>query len=782
MVPIGRTNSLNRFSDTLAGIIFRRRRLILGIFVLITLVMIVSAFQLRTDAGFSKLIPLQHPYMKVFSQYSDTFGRADRVLIAVIARDGDMFDPAFFRLLEQITDRIFFMPGVDRTQIHSLFTPNVRYTEIVEDGISGGNVIPDDFNFEDQDLDRVRSNILKADIVGRLVANDFSGALISAQLMEFDPDTGKRLEYLQVADYLEKEISAEFDTGTGPVDIHIIGFARLIGDIAAGIKVIIGFFFIALLITYALVAAYAQSWRLAAVPIICSLMAVVWLLGLLPMLGYGIDPMSILVPFLVFAVGVSHGVQMLGGLRDGLCLGQDQQQASRHTFGRLLLPGSIALLSDSIGFITILAIDIGIIREMAITASLGVAVVILTNLFLLPLLLADVRLPRDYTRRILLLQQRMRSLWWRLSGMTSARPAAAAVTVAILLLIPGLYYGTAIEIGDRQTGVPELRPDARYNVDSRIIADKFSIGIDVLTVFAETEPQACINYAVMNDMDGFAWHVLNHPGVQSTAALPISVKHIHVGLNEGSLKWHVLPRNQSMLAQTVAYIPTSSGLLNTDCSIMPVYIYTRDHTAETIGSVIDHIRHYQSDPGEAGIDYRLAGGNVGVMAATNEEVADSQFPILLYVYTAIVMLCLFSFRSLAATVCIVLPLALVSLLTYALMSYLKIGLKVNTLPVVALGVGIGVDYGIYIFSRLREHLARGESLRQAYYQSLTTSGFGVLTTALTLTAGVMTWICSPLQFQADMGMLLIFMFVASMLGAVLLLPALARWLLPAVKI
>lgn len=767
------------FSDSLAHFIFARRRPILIIFMLITVGMIGSASQLRIDSGFSKLIPLQHPYMKVFSEYAEIFGHADRVLIAVIASDGDMFTPEFFRTLEEITDKVFFMPGVDRTQVRSLFTPNVRYTEVVEDGISGGNVIPDDFDFSKTDLGIVRDNSLKAGIVGRLVANDFSGALVTAQLMEIDPNTGRRLDYLQVAEYLEREIRSEFGGEDSPVDIHIIGYARLIGDIADGIKLIIVFFFITLLITYGLVAFYAQSWRLAAVPIVCSLVSVIWLIGMLPLIGYGIDPMSILVPFLVFAVGISHGIQMLSGLRGGLYLGQDQKQATRHTFSRLLIPGAVALLSDTIGFITILAIDIGIIREMAITASLGVALVILTNLILLPVLLADVRLPGDYAQRIQILHDRMQHLWWRLSGITCAKPAAVMIACAVLLLVVGLHYGMAIEIGDRHTGVPELHPEARYNVDSRLIADKFSVGTDVMTVFAQTHSQACVDYTVMNDLDRFAWYVENHPGVHSTQSLSELTKHIHAGLNEGSLKWHTLPRNESVLAQAVSHVPTSSGLLNTDCSVMPVIIYTRDHKAETISNIVSYIKGYRSAVDREIIEYRLAGGNIGVMAATNQEVAASQFPILFYVYGAIIVLCLLSFRSLAATACIVLPLALVSLLTYALMSGLEIGLKVNTLPVVALGVGIGVDYGIYIFSRVREYLAQARPLRQAYYHALTTTGFGVLTTALTLAAGVMTWIYSPLQFQADMGILLVFMFLASMLGTLLLLPALARWLLPA---
>jgi predicted RND superfamily exporter protein len=232
------------------------------------------------------------------------------------------------------------------------------------------------------------------------------------------------------------------------------------------------------------------------------------------------------------------------------------------------------------------------------------------------------------------------------------------------------------------------------------------------------------------------------------------------------------------MAQSVTYIDTSTGLLNNDCSVMPVVIYTADHKAETIDRVVAAVKEFRQQHGREDLKFRLATGNVGVMAATNEAVSAAQFPMLAWVFAAIILLCLVTFRSVRATLCIVIPLMLVSLLAYALMAMLEIGLKTSTLPVVALGVGIGVDYGIYIYSRLRGIRAEGKPLRDAYRQTLSIAGIGVLFTAITLAVGVATWIFSPLKFQADMGILLTFMFLVNMIGAVMLLPALAAWMLP----
>jgi predicted RND superfamily exporter protein len=282
----------------------------------------------------------------------------------------------------------------------------------------------------------------------------------------------------------------------------------------------------------------------------------------------------------------------------------------------------------------------------------------------------------------------------------------------------------------------------------------------------------------MSLIDDFEWRMRNVPGVQSVFGIAGVAKIINAGWNEGSLKWRVLPRNSSTMAQAVTYIDTSTGLLNSDCSVMPVYIYTVDHKAETINRIVNAVKTFQKEHGTEEVKFRLATGNVGVMAATNETVSAAQFPMLLWVFAAIIVLCLITFRSLKATLCIVVPLALVSILAYALMTVLEIGLKVSTLPVVALGVGIGVDYGIYIFSRFKAYLSDGQSIQEAYRNTLTITGNGVLFTGITLATGVATWIFSPLKFQADMGILLTFMFLVNMAGAIILLPALACYLKP----
>jgi predicted RND superfamily exporter protein len=747
--------------------VFGSRALILALLAIITVALAGQATQLRLHAGFEKRLPLTHPYMKTFLQYRDAFGGADRLLIAVRARDGDIFTAHFFTALQRATDAVFFLPGIDRSSVRSLFTPNVRFVEIVEGGFTGGNVVPADFQPTPANLERVRENIFKADLLGRLVASDFSAALISAELIAPDPLSAAKFNYLDLADQLEHLREGLVDD---QIDIHIVGFAEAMGDVAEGAIGVTAFFGLTFVIIAILVYAFVGSLTLTSVALACSLIAVLCSLGAVSLLGFGLDPLSILLPFLIFAIGVSHGIQMINAYGAELAFGADRSTAARVAFRQLLVPGGTALVTDILGFLTIGLIGVRILQELAIAAATGIMAVILTNLLLMPVLLSLIG-PCAHTAPSV--AGRLPWLYRPISSLARPKGATLSLLAGVLLLTWGAAESRNLRIGDLDPGLAELRPESRYNQDSAYIASHFAIGVDVLQVMVETGPNSCIDHDVMAGIDRFQWHMANVPGVSSTLSLPQLAKIIHAGWNEGSLKWRVLPRNESNLAQAVAPIETSSGLLNADCSVMPVLIFAEDHRAETIDRIATAAESYAAANPSENYRFRLAAGNLAVMAATNDIVEAEQIPILLYVYAAIVALCLLTFRSIRAVLCIVLPLALVSVLVYAVMAASGIGLRLSTLPVAALAVGIGVDYGIYVYSRLDHFLKQGLELAEAWRETLRVTGKAVLLTGLTLALGVSSWVFSALKFQADMGILLAFAFLANMLGALLLLPALA---------
>jgi predicted RND superfamily exporter protein len=763
-------------ASRLERLIFGHRTPILVLFTFGTMLLAAVAVRgLRIDASFNKTLPVRHEYMRTYLDPKVAeFRGANRVLIALIARDGNMFTPEFFAALRKATDEVIVMDGIDRTRVQSIFTPNVRYLEVVEDGIEAGNVIPADFTPTAANMTRVRDNIRKAGIIGRLVANDFSGALVSAIVLDQDAQ-GKPVDPIKVAHELELKVRQGLE-GRG-IDVRMIGFAKVMGDIADGAASVVVFAVITLVLTLLAVRLYCQSWRVAFVPVLCAGVAVIWQLGALVSLRYGIDPIGLLVPFLVFAIGVSHGVQKISAVSDAAFAGLGSMEAARRTFRQLLAPAVIALLADLVGFVTILMIPVQVIREMAITASIGVAIVILTDLVLLPVLVSYVHFDAGYRGRVERRQRWLAALWRRLSGITGRGPALAIIAVAAVLAALGSWKGRETPIGDTQAGVPELRPDSRYNRDNDVITSRFNIGVDVLTAIVESTEPVCVSHDLMSAVDRFGWHMRNVAGVQDVITLPFIAKIAIAGWNEGSLKWRSIPREQTQLTQSTRYIETSTGLLNDNCDVVPVMMFLADHRAGTIERVVTAVKGWRNANPVAGAQVRLAAGNVGVMAATNETVKAKEMMILAGVFAAVFVMCLLTFRSAVGTILVVVPLALVSVLVYAVMALVGIGLKVSTLPMVALGAGIGVDYGIYLFSRMQEFLHQGLSVRDSYERTLRVTGASIIFTGITLAIGVATWVFSPLKFQADIGIMLTFMFLVNMLAAIVLLPALAAWLI-----
>ena len=822
--PNAEPNAFQRFAEKL---IFGNRIVVLIIFTAITAAMAFFASQLKVEAGFKKLVPLQHEYMRTFLDYERNFGGANRVLIAVLDKSGNMFNQPFFQAMENITADAAKIDHADPSRESSIFTPNVRFVEVVEDGFAGGNVIPQTFtpNIEGfqatpEQFATIKANIEKAGIVGRLVAKDFSGAMVWVDLVPEDPEHGVTIDYNKIDEQLEA-IRHKYENDH--TTVAVIGFAKMIGDISTGAKSVIVFFFVTIAFTWLLLFAYSASVKLASLTVFCALVAVVWMLGALHLLGFGLDPLNMLTPFLIFAIAVSHGEQMInrfrgelffGGLEDGSVeelrtrQGVDAHTAARLAFRMLLVPGTVALIAGCIGFATILIIPVRIIFELAVTATVGVALIILTDLILLPVLLSFCRLRNLDSKRAWRLRQltQFDKLWRVLAHLSRPLPAAIVILIGLGMWAAAAQYGSRVMIGDAQKGVAELKSDARYNRDAALISDKFALGVDMLNVIAEGAPNACTtSYPVMETLDRFAWAMRNVEGVAQVITLPAAAKIVNAGWNEGNIRWRVLPRDNDALRQDTQGFETDSGLLNEDCSAMPVMMFLTDHRATTIDTVIAAVKKFREDnhvfagpkanlradlakqfadaqaEGKTFVsdklNLRLATGNVGVMAATNDEVRAVDHMMLYLLYAAVFVMCLVSFRSPLAALCIVLPLVLVTELGHSLMVQLDIGKKVNTLTVLALGVGIGVDYAIYIFARMREALRAGRPLTEAYFVALKTTGIAIFYTALTLAIGVGLWIFSDLKFQADMGVLLTFMFVVNMIAAIVFLPALCRWLL-----
>ncbi|EKF75276.1 hypothetical protein A11A3_04830 [Alcanivorax hongdengensis A-11-3] len=779
-----------RISKGIAGGLFAVRPLILLAFIVATVVLGLQASKIQLNTDIRKMIPLDHPYIQNFLEHQSdlNLGNDIRVIVEETQHD-DIFNADYMQALKDVTDDVFAMEGVDPSKISSLWTSNVRWNEVTEQGFQGGEVIPLGYDGSEQKLEQLRTNVLRSGQVGRLVADNFRSSVVHAQLLDAlgkdgvdIPALSAKLELLR-SDYQKKYPN---------VSIHIVGLAKKAGDVMSAAQEVAMFFFFTLALIAVLLLVDTRCIRSALTVTGCSFIAVIWQLGIVSYLGFTIDPYSMLVPFLVFAIAVSHGVQVVNTLANFAAGGMDSRTAARSTLEALCVPGMVALLSDAIGFLTLYIIDIGVIRELAMAASIGVAVIIISNLVVVPMVLSYLGVSGAAVRKIQAGDKKDHPLATLFARFTKTPLAIVSIVIALAGYGVGIYYSQDLKIGDLDKGAPELWPDPcadqecprgfqpkhryQYNHDVNFLVSNYSVSADVLVVMAKTPVESCNAYEAMETIDDLAWQMRNVEGVQDVVTIASATKQIATNMNEGSLKWATVSRDQYALNNAMSFMPDS--LYNLNCSLTPVYVFLDDHKAETLDRVTAAVAKFakaHNNPDQ--VVFKLASGNAGVEAATNQTIAANQYPMLALVYAVVSVLILLAFRSLRAVICIIVPLGLTSILCQALMAQLGIGVKVATLPVIALGVGIGVDYGIYIYSKLSEFLKQGMDLEQAYKETLKTTGKAVAFTGITLAVGVVFWVFSSIKFQADMGILLTFMFLWNMIGALWLLPALGRFLL-----
>lgn len=777
-------------SQNIAGALFKARKVVLVLFVALTALLGYQASKIQLNTDISKMVPLDHPYIQNYFEHKNDLSLGNDIRLIVAETQGeDIFNDDYMMALKEVTDQVFALEGVDPSKISSLWTSNVRWNEVTEQGFQGGEVIPAGYDGSEQSLEQLRTNVLRSGQVGRLVADNFQSSVVHAHLLDALGDDGVDIPALSAS--LE-EIRSTFQDKYPNVRIHIVGLAKKAGDVMSAAQEVAMFFFLTLGLIALLLLLDTRCIRSALTVSICSFVAVIWQLGIVSILGFTIDPYSMLVPFLVFAIAVSHGVQIVNTLANYVASGLSSLDASKSTLQALVVPGMVALVSDAIGFLTLYMIDIGVIRELAMAASIGVAVIIITNLIVVPVVLSYVGVSGAAVRKIQAGEEKDHPLAGLFARFTRPGMAAASIIIAVVGYAGGIYLSQDLKIGDLDKGAPELWPDPceemdcprgyepkdryRYNHDVNFLVSNYSVSADVLVVMGKTPQEACNTYQAMQAADDMAWTLQNVEGVQDVATIASATKMIATNMNEGSMKWATISRDQYALNNVMSFMPDS--LYNLDCSLTPIYVFLDDHKAETLDRVTKAVAEFsETRNNQDVIEFKLASGNAGVEAATNQTIEASQYPMLALVYAVVSILVLIAFRSIRAVICIIVPLGLTSILCQALMAQMGIGVKVATLPVIALGVGIGVDYGIYIYSKLSEYLKQGMDLESAYKETLKTTGKAVAFTGITLAVGVIFWVFSSIKFQADMGILLTFMFLWNMIGALWLLPALGRFLL-----
>ncbi|HSC76207.1 MAG TPA: MMPL family transporter [Pseudomonadales bacterium] len=785
-------------------LIFNHRPIWLVIIAILTCYFTFEMMRIKIDARFEKMLPMQHEFLQnMFSRLDDLTQKGLSFKIVIENTQGDIFDKEYLQVLQGIHDQVFNINGIDRTAMRSMWAPSVRWQAVTPQGFEGDRLIPGEYDGSAESLERVKTNVLRSNEIGRLISDNFKSSIVETYVFSTYPSDdargnheGETINFKDMGSILEgirTEVNTKYN---GKYKVYIIGEPKMIGDFIEGSSEIVKFGGIAMLITIILLYMYARCWRAALMPLFTSLVAVIWMLGILSMMSRfkvpygevlvggqnievfsGIGLFSMLVPFLLVAIGVSHSVQFVNAMAIEMSMGQDKLQACRRAFRSNYLPGITALLTNAFSFLTMMLIPISAIKELAITACIGTGVMIVLKLMLLPILLSYAGIAPSGIKHMQMDEHRDSAVWVFLSKFTETKWAVVALIFAGALAVYSVYERQFLQIGDINEGSPELRPDSTYNKDIKFVTANYATSSDLFVVMVTSNPGECFKQKNMEAMDNLEWALTNTEGVQATASAAFVAKNFIAGLTEGHIKWMSLGRNQEAIDGSFS-ITADMGLVNEKCSFAPVVAFLKDHKAETLDRVVKVVKEFSAKNNTADVQFQLATGNAGIAAAVNQEIHSAQNKMLWLVYGVVAALVFLTFPSIKAMLCILGPLALTSVLCEALMAKMGIGVKVATLPVITLGVGVGVDYGIYIYSRMESYFKEGKSLRDAYLLTLKTTGKAVSFTGMTLAFGVGTWYWSALQFQKDMGILLVFMFLWNMVGALTLLPALAHFLLP----
>jgi predicted RND superfamily exporter protein len=759
--------------DRVEATLFRFRLAILIALGLFTALCAWLALPLKLDADLVRQLPVDQPFIQTALDYRDKIAGLNSVQIVIENKRGDIWNPEFLKKLYDATQDVFYLHGVSRTSVTSFWTPNTQVYEATEGAVEGHNLVPDNVRpdaITPAQVAQIKDAAFKGGLRGRLFSLDSKAAMIQASIDALPQDAGFN-DLFDVAHDLETKIRAKYENAD--TTVRIIGFTTFIGDIGDEARNVVTFFLIAVFASALALWYYSRSLALSAITILCSAASIVWLLAAIVVLHLSLNPLGLIVPFLVYAIGVSHGVQQINRFLVAIVHNHTSMEAAQRTFRRLLIPGFFSLVTVAAAFAAMMIVPIPLVRDLAVIATIGIAFKFVSNLVMLPLLTSYVHFkPAAVARQKALFEAREKFMN---AISQDAHPTGATIVAGITLFIAAaaVYGAMTVPIGHSKPGAPELWASSRYNVDSTAIANTFALDLDSFVVVTIAPVDACVNYPVMSLIERFGVAMRALPPVKYVISMPEATRYVYAIVQEGNLKWRVLAKSPDVLAIGTGAISDTTGLRNSDCTILPLAVYLNDHKDETLQSVSAAAEAFIAANKMDGVEFRLATGNGGVLAGINDSIREAAPRALGVVFAVIAILVFAAYRDWRAVICCVIPIAIVTGLGLSLMSVLGIGLTVTTLPVIILSVGIGVDYGLYLYERIETHLGEGMTMDNAFILAMREEGAAVVYTALTLALGVLMWAFSGLKFQADMGWLLSFLVLANALFAITVMPSLA---------
>jgi predicted RND superfamily exporter protein len=766
---------VTHFFHNIDNYVFRHPRAYLALIALITVYFAMQIPGIKMYSDFSDLLPQSHPYIELHNEIKDTFGGANVIIVGIEVEDGDIFSNESLALIHRLTQAVDSLPGVNHNLVTSLTHRNSRKIWLTEMGNINSEPYykPLDGDISASQLDQLRKDVVaNPRIYGPLVSPDMKIALIKAQLNEGQLDYEATFSQLQAVRMAEK---------MDGIKIYATGQPVLQGWVYTYKDQIIEIFLFTALIMIALLIFHFRSAYGVLIPLGGVVISSIWGMGIISLFGYNLDPLGLVIPFLISARAMSHGIQLVERYYSELAHCNDSKRAAQLTFESLFRPGTLGVVSDAIGLFLISIGSIPINTKLAHYASLWAISIVITVLIAVPLLLSLLPKPKDTQLKTNILRSIGTACAHLVSGKKSPKHILLA---ALIILASGAYMSSFVTIGEAEPGSPILYQNHDYNISSKVINDRFPGSEELYIVAEHSEKGGIKRPEVLKALADLERHMLLDPEVGGAKGIPDLIKQVNRLLHNNDPRWYQVPHDDlytgGLMFTYMASSPIPGALkefTDTDERIANLVFFYKDHQGETIRRAIHMAKQWITEnKGKVeGLTIRLAGGTIGVTAAMNEAAFDTNKLVLPLVFLLIFLFVMFFYSSLHAGFLMFMAMLFATTLTYAYMGIQKVGININTVPIIAVGVGVGIDYSIYMMDRIREEMVRLNNLQQAVKKAISTTGLAISFTALTLIAGIVMWVVlSDLRFQADAALLLSVMVILNAIAALLLVPS---WIL-----
>jgi uncharacterized protein len=722
--------------------------------------------------AFGDLLPQTHPFMKVHNEFAPTFGGANNVVIMLEVKEGNIFNPKTLTKIYEMTQEIDKIDGVNHNQIESIGHRTTRFLQVAAGGLMNSQPVMLGPPQNQEKADEIREIVHNSDnIYGILVSLDDKSALLRANFIE------GRVDYRSIFDAIRERVVKPYEDEN--TTIYVAGEPTLYGWVYHYADEVIWIFLITTLICWILLYLYFHDWRGALRPTITGVISAIWGLGFINLIGLPFDPLTLVIPFFITARAVSHSVQMHDRYYEEYEKnGWQKEPAIVAAFAELFVPTLSGILADAVGVLAILLVPILMLQKLAISASFWILAITVSELLLNPIVYYYLN-PPDKDVVVHRESGWFRNFIFRASDAILSKQGRVVTLAAWgLLAATSIYFLKDLTVGDPTAASPLLWPDSPYNQSHTRIQESFG-GVEPLIIVAEgRDTNAMKEPEVLRTMEQFQRFLERDPDVGYSFSLTDILRAVNMVFHELEPKWGVIPNDRDLVGQLFFVFFSGSPPTETAKYVTPDYrtahvtFFCKNHKGENIARIIERAKQFIAEHPMENAQFRLAGGLIGVLAAANEEILKNDLLMNFLGFATIYVILLFTYRSWMAGIYMLLPLFLSNLMINAYMGIAGIGINVSTLPVVTVGVGFGIDYGLYIVSRIIEEYRVKPDMDEAVRMAVSTAGKAVTFTAVTMVFGTLVWWFSSIRFDAEMGLLLALWMAVSFLASMTLMPVL----------